>query len=62
MSNEPVLMAPPEYVIMRKLQYFRDGGSAKHLADIRGIIAVLGDRLDRAAPLEHINRLGLRSE
>jgi hypothetical protein len=28
-------VAPPEYVVIRKLEYFKEGGSAKHLADIR---------------------------
>lgn len=27
-------IAPPEYVIIRKLEYFREGGSEKHLRDI----------------------------
>src|SRR5688572_27635493 len=29
-------VAPLEYVIVRKLQYFREGGSEKHVRDIRG--------------------------
>ena len=29
-----IWMAPPEYVIIRKLQYFKEGGSEKHLSDI----------------------------
>jgi hypothetical protein len=33
-------LAPPEYVIIRKLEYFREGGSEKHLRDIRGILRV----------------------
>lgn len=32
-----VAVAPPEYVILRKLEYYREGGSAKHPADIRAI-------------------------
>jgi len=45
-AGEPVFLAPPEYVILRKLEYFREGGSAKHLQDIRGIIDVSGCSLD----------------
>lgn len=30
--------APPEYVILRKLEYFQEGGSEKHLTDIRAIL------------------------
>jgi len=41
-------LAPPEYVIVRKLEYFREGGSEKHLRDIRAMLAALGEaQLDR---------------
>lgn len=30
--------APPEYVILRKLEYYKEGGSEKHLSDIRSIL------------------------
>jgi hypothetical protein len=33
-------VAPPEYVILRKLEYFREGRSSKHLADIRAMLAI----------------------
>lgn len=42
----PVWMAPPEYVIIGKLEFFREGGSEKHLRDIRGMLAVT--EVDRA--------------
>ena len=32
-------IAPPEYVILRKLEFFREGGSDKHLRDIRFMLA-----------------------
>ena len=32
-------IAPPEYVILRKLQFYREGGSDKHVRDIRFILA-----------------------
>jgi hypothetical protein len=31
-------LAPPEYVIIHKLEFFREGGSEKHLRDIRGML------------------------
>lgn len=34
-------LAPPEYVIVRKLESWREGGSAKHVRDIRGMLAGL---------------------
>lgn len=39
-------IAPPEYVIIEKLIYFREGGSEKHIQDIRGMLAVSGDLFD----------------
>ena len=35
-----VWVAPPEYVIIGKLEFYREGGSEKHLRDILGMIAV----------------------
>jgi hypothetical protein len=43
MFGEHVMLAPPEYVIVRKLEYFREGGSDKHLRDIRGMLDVSGE-------------------
>jgi hypothetical protein len=38
-GETPVWLAPPEYVIVHKLEFFREGGS-EHLRDIRGMLAV----------------------
>jgi hypothetical protein len=38
-ADESLWLAPPEYVIVRKLEYFREGGSDKHLRDIRYMLA-----------------------
>ncbi|MHB0946255.1 MAG: hypothetical protein ACYC3B_03695 [Sedimentisphaerales bacterium] len=35
-----VWLAPPEYVIIRKLQYFKEGGSSKHLSDIKNMLEI----------------------
>ena len=61
-SESSISLAPPEYVIVRKLEYYREGGSEKHLRDIRGMLAVSGDQLDRPALNEWIERMGLRNE
>ena len=57
-----ISLAPPEYVIVRKLEYYREGGSEKHLRDIRGMLAVSGELLNRATMLEWIARLNLNAE
>jgi hypothetical protein len=53
-------IASPEDVIVKKLQHFRDGGSEKHLRDIRGILAHC--ELDDGYLQGWIRRLGLESE
>src|SRR5207237_4278574 len=57
-----IRLAPPEYVIVRKLEYFREGGSEKHIRDIRSMLAVSADQLDRVALDEWIGRRGLGLE
>lgn len=61
-EGETLLLAPPEYVIVRKLEYFREGQSQKHLRDVQAILSVSGDRLDRAALNDWIQRRGLEAE
>ena len=61
-EGETVVLAPPEYVIVRKLEYYREGGSDKHLRDIRSMLAISGEQLDRAALTEWIHRRGVQSE
>jgi hypothetical protein len=55
-------VAPPEYVIVRKLEYYREGGSEKHLRDIKSICAMSGSDLDEASLQEWIAKLGLDNE
>lgn len=62
LGSDTVVFAPAEYVILRKLEYYREGGSDKHLRDIRSILAISGGQLDRAAIHEWIHRRGLQAE
>jgi len=57
-----VWLAPIEYVILRKLQWHRDGGGDRHLDDIRGMLRVSGDGVERTALDAWISRLGLSGE
>jgi len=50
-------LAPPEYVIVHKLEFFREGGNEKHLRDIRGMLAVT--EVDRAFLEKEIAGRGL---
>jgi hypothetical protein len=55
-------MAPLEYVVLRKLEWHRDGGSARHLEDIRAMLRVSGERADRAALETWVRRLDLAAQ
>ena len=46
-GGEKVWLAPPEYVIIRKLQSYREGGSEKHLRDIAGIMRISSGLVDQ---------------
>jgi hypothetical protein len=45
-EGEKFWLAPIEYVILRKLEYYREGESEKHLRDISSILAVSLNEID----------------
>jgi len=53
--------APPESVIVSKLLFYREGGSEKHLEDIRAMIAA-GNTADHQELARWIDKLGLQEE
>ncbi len=53
-------IAPPEYVILRKLETLREGGQDKHVRDIRFILAA--SAIDRAFVESEVARLGLHTQ
>lgn len=55
-------LAPPEYVIVRKLEYYREGHSPKHIADIRGILRHQGTHIDWTELESKVAELGLHRE
>lgn len=57
-----VWAAPIEYVVIRKLDWYRQTGSAKHLDDVRGMLRVGGNLLLRQDLMAWIIRLGLKAE
>jgi hypothetical protein len=61
-ENRSLWVAPPEYVILRKLEYFKEGGSEKHKLDIRGILEVSGEMLDKTVLDQWIRRLEMTRE
>ena len=45
-GDSTVSLAPPEYVIIRKLEYFREGASEKHVRDIQAMLRTTGRDID----------------
>jgi hypothetical protein len=46
LSGEIFWLAPIEYVILKKLEYYREGGTDKHLKDISGMVTLSEDQID----------------
>jgi len=46
-ENYQANFASPEDVIIKKMEFYKEGGSEKHLRDITGILKISGDALDR---------------
>jgi hypothetical protein len=55
-------LAPIEYVIVRKLQYFRESGSDGHLRDVAHMCRISSDEVDRMELIGWVERLGLAAE
>ena len=53
-------IAPPEYVVLRKLEFLREGGQDKHVRDVRFVRAATV--LDVAFVEQEVARLGLQQE
>jgi hypothetical protein len=60
--GESVAVAPPEYVIVRKLEYFREGGSEKHLRDIRSMLSISEDQIDKRILNDWVCRCGVEAQ
>jgi hypothetical protein len=58
-DDREVWFIAPEDLILRKMHFYREGESDKHLRDIAGIIKIRGDQLDFAYVDEWANRLEL---
>lgn len=57
----PAAFASAEDVIIKKLEYYKAGGSDKHLRDITGMVKISGNEIDHAYIAEWADRLGLRA-
>ncbi|MSQ72802.1 MAG: hypothetical protein EXR27_16145 [Betaproteobacteria bacterium] len=60
LGGDGAWMAPPEYVIVRKLEYLREGGQDKHVRDVRFMLAATS--VDLSFIEDHVSRLHLQAQ
>ena len=61
-KGETIVVAPPECVIVRKLEYYRESGPEKHLRDIRTMLRVSADQIDLSELQWWVRERGLGAE
>lgn len=61
-DNQKISFAPPEYVIIRKLEFYREGHSEKHLRDIAAMLTESSAEIDQEILSKHIAQLGLQPQ
>jgi hypothetical protein len=57
--HQNTYFASAEDVIIKKMEFYKEGGSEKHLRDITGILKVSGEEIDRAYIDHWARQLGL---
>jgi hypothetical protein len=62
LDNCDIWLAPPEYVIVRKLEYFKQGGSSKHLSDIKKMLDISGKNINLQELKQKVAEYGLIEE
>lgn len=61
-ANLSLWIAPPEYVILKKLMFYREGQSEKHIRDIANILAISSDEIDINFLKSQIGEHGLSNQ
>lgn len=55
LDGEDIWVASPEYVIVRKLAYWEEGGSEKHLSDIKSMLELQQNKISKDQILAKLN-------
>lgn len=61
-NNTQISVAPPEYVIVKKLEFYKEGRSQKHLDDIKAIIFNSPEIINLSLLEDYISEFGLQKE
>jgi hypothetical protein len=60
-GDAAIWVAPIEYVVLRKLEYYESSGSDRHLRDVVMMLRISGETVDLDALLEWTERLHLQA-
>lgn len=60
-DSQSLWLPPPEYLILRKLEFYREGSADKHLRDIESMLPQVAARLDQKFLEEELAKRGLES-
>lgn len=58
-ANSVLYVAPPEYVIIKKMEFYKEGHSDKHLADIKSMLVNSKEIIDNVTVEKYARRFGL---
>jgi hypothetical protein len=61
-EGEPIWVAPPGYVILRKLEYYQEGKSQKHLMDVANMLRISLPQRNLPQLQDKIKNYGLKKE
>lgn len=59
-GNISAYYASPEDVILKKLEWVKQGASSRHLDDIKGILSIQGDKIDRNYIITWAERIAVK--
>lgn len=59
LDGNQVFIAPAEYVIIKKLEFYKEGGSDKHIRDIKNIFKYSKDLINTEFLEDYLKNLGL---
>jgi len=61
-NDSKIAIAPPEYVIIKKLEFFREGNAQKHINDIKAIIFNSKELINFSLLEDYLSDFGLLKE
>lgn len=60
--GKKISIAPPEYVIIKKLEFYKEGNSQKHLTDIQKMVITSKDKINFETLEKFIESFNLKKE